>query len=159
MIGKGMIVADPIRTILLVEDDDDARDAVAHSLASCGYRMLSARDGRHALELLGGERDAPSLIVLDWMMPVMSGHELLGHLAVDERWASVPVLVVSAVDRVVNAPVAAVLTKPVRMRTLVDVVDRLCGVAHRGDAFRTSAAPPRAHSGRETAPTRIIRRG
>jgi CheY-like chemotaxis protein len=87
MIGTSMIAAATHRTILLVEDDDDAREAVAQSLGSCGYRMLSARDGKHALELLGGETDAPALIVLDWMMPVMSGHELLGHLAVDERWA------------------------------------------------------------------------
>ena len=53
----------PARTVLLVEDDDDIREAVGLTLGGIGYRIMSARNGRHALELLAVEAEPPSLIV------------------------------------------------------------------------------------------------
>jgi two-component system, chemotaxis family, chemotaxis protein CheY len=149
----------PLPTVLLVEDDADIRDVYRAAMSEAGLRVLSAGHGAEALTALAGEVAPPSLVVLDWMMPVMSGYQLLLHLEADERWAPVPVLVVTAVDRVINAPVAAVLNKPVRLRTLLEVVHKLCGLSHRGEAFHGAAAPrPRAETPRTvTAPTRVLR--
>jgi CheY-like chemotaxis protein len=124
----------PVRTILVVDDERDVRDAMVGTFARCGYRVLSATNGADALDVLAAEDDPPGLIVLDWMMPSMTGGELLERLALDPRNAEVPVLVVSAVDRatsIAGGQVAATLAKPVRLRTLIDVADRLFGVPRR----------------------------
>lgn len=118
----------------MVDDSQDVRDAMVGTFARCGYRVLSATNGADALDVLAAEDDPPGLIVLDWMMPAMTGGELLERLAQDPRNAEVPVLVVSAVDRAFSTAggqVAATLAKPVRLRTLIDVADRLCGVPRR----------------------------
>jgi CheY-like chemotaxis protein len=118
------------KTLLVIEDDVDNREAIAHALRRCGYAVHVAGNGRAAIDLLAGMDTPPDLIVLDWMMPVMSGFEFLTYQATDASLKSIPVLVLSAVDRplkVAGLPVVALLTKPVRMRTLVDVIDRLCG--------------------------------
>src|SRR5690349_2482312 len=64
------------RTILLVEDDPDIRDGMASVLRRFGYEVLIACNGLDAIRVLASA-DPPSLIVLDWMMPVMSGPELM----------------------------------------------------------------------------------
>lgn len=123
------------KTVLIVEDDTDVRDEMELALDRLGYRVLTAAHGGEALAILRGEPIRPSLILLDWMMPVMDGMSFLGHTASDPRYASIPVVVVSAVARMARIPtlcVAAVVAKPVRLRALVDIVDRICGVPRRG---------------------------
>jgi DNA-binding response OmpR family regulator len=124
-------------TVLVVEDDHDTRAALAEALERAGYRVLLAADGRAALDQLARDVEPPALIVLDWVMPVMSGMEFLTFLTADREHRVVPVLVLSALDRAFNvnqAPIAAVLTKPVRMRLFLDVVARLCHVPKRDPA-------------------------
>jgi CheY-like chemotaxis protein len=123
------------KTVLIVEDDTDVRDEMELALDRIGYRILTATHGGEALSILRREPIRPSLILLDWMMPVMDGMSFLGHTASDPRYASIPVVVVSAVARMARIPtlcVAAVVAKPVRLRALVDIVDRICGVPRRG---------------------------
>jgi CheY-like chemotaxis protein len=128
-------------TILVVEDDVAIQDAVAGALQLRGFVLLIASDGREALELARAAPAAPSLILLDWMMPVMSGGEFLRERALDATLRTVPVVVFTAVRRALDiddGQVAAILTKPVRMRMLVDVVDRLCGLPRE----RPDTTPP-----------------
>jgi CheY-like chemotaxis protein len=123
------------KTVLIVEDDMDVREEIELALDRMGYRILTASHGGEALAILRSEPIRPSLILLDWMMPVMDGMSFLGHTASDPRYASIPVVVVSAVARMARIPtlcVAAVVAKPVRLRALVDIVDRICGVPRRG---------------------------
>jgi CheY-like chemotaxis protein len=123
------------KTLLVVEDDSDVRDEMELALDRAGYRVLTAPNGAEALAVLRREPIRPSLILLDWMMPVMDGMGFLGHTASDPKFASIPVVVVSAVARLARIPtlcVTAVVAKPVRLRALVDIVDRICGVPHRG---------------------------
>jgi two-component system response regulator HydG len=68
-------MAEPTRTILLVEDDDANRESVAAILSREGYRVVPAKDGREALDLL--RRETVDLIVTDFVMPQMDGMELL----------------------------------------------------------------------------------
>lgn len=67
------------RTVLVVEDQDEVRALILRTLAGEGYRVLEARDGVEALEVLEAEPDV-SLIVTDIVMPRMGGLELAEHL-------------------------------------------------------------------------------
>jgi two-component system, OmpR family, response regulator CpxR len=133
------------RRILLVEDDLDIREAIASSLDRAGYDVVRAGNGRQAIDRLCESAQLPDLIVLDWMMPVMSGFEFLQYLATEPSYRAIQVLILSAVDRALTTTglhVTAVLNKPVRMRTLVDVIDKLCGLPRRPDhLFPTGRYP------------------
>lgn len=123
------------KTVLLVEDDRDVRDEIAAALERAGYEVLQAADGREALELLRTTAPRPAAILLDWMMPVMDGMTFLTYQASDPRYASIPVIVVSAVAGMAQIPrlcVSEILAKPLRVRTLLDVVDRACRGGSRG---------------------------
>ena len=110
----------PGTTILLVEDAHDLAQVVIRELEGAGYRVVHAADGRTALDLHA--REAPALVILDWMLPRLDGLEVLRRI----RTASVtPVLMLTArgeeVDRVVGLEVGAddYLTKPFSLRELV----------------------------------------
>jgi CheY-like chemotaxis protein len=64
-------------TILLVEDDDAIRAAVARILSSCGYRLLHARNGQEALAISQCHEDAIHLVLSDVIVPGMSGPEIV----------------------------------------------------------------------------------
>ena len=85
-------------TILLVEDDFDVREALAETLRDEGYRVECAVDGEQALDYLraGGK---PGLILLDLMMPRMSGTEFRMVQKVDPQLCGVPVVLLSADGR------------------------------------------------------------
>jgi CheY-like chemotaxis protein len=106
-------------TIMVVEDSDDLREVVAAILIGEGHRVLPAANGQEALDLLrSGE--APALIFLDLMMPVLSGAELLELIQEDRKLASYPVVVISAfadegsapgVKRFVRKPLSAAIVR------------------------------------------------
>lgn len=115
-----------VHTILVVEDDDDIRELVAEVLVQSGYRVAEAANGQEALEFLK-EHEGPCVVLLDLMMPVLSGPELLEIMADDERLASLPVVVVSAVADRGKAPgVRRFLRKPVPFDVLRAVVAEYC---------------------------------
>ena len=102
--------------VLVVEDDDDVREALLLLLDDEGVRAVGATDGRDALEkIAAGFR--PSLILLDLMMPVMDGERFLHHRKVNPRLARIPVVVVSAMQRMrvdpVELDVDEMIPKPV----------------------------------------------
>lgn len=92
--------------IMIVEDDEDIRELLAAMLRREGYDVIEAEHGAHALELLQAQSTVPCLMLLDLMMPVMSGPELLKVLAHSDRFASVPVVVVSAGGKPESVPEA-----------------------------------------------------
>ncbi len=107
--------------ILVVDDDCDVRDTVAAVLDGEGYRVACAENGAQALAMLHGPK--PSVIVLDLMMPVMSGWELLQIFRADAELCRIPVIVLSAL----RAPgEMAHLAKPVSLEELVRTLDRVC---------------------------------
>jgi CheY-like chemotaxis protein len=81
-------------TVLVVEDDDNARDLMQRTLEGEGWRVVVARDGREALARVDAEE--PALILLDLMMPGMNGFEFLATVRTPPRSSTVPVVVVSA---------------------------------------------------------------
>src|SRR6185436_12323698 len=85
----------PAANILLVEDDFDVRDALIPILEYEGHRVVGAASGQEALDRLRSGAK-PSLILLDLMMPGMSGMEFRAEQLRDPALASIPVVVVSA---------------------------------------------------------------
>jgi DNA-binding response OmpR family regulator len=82
-------------TVLLAEDDPDVADLVRHVLEAEGYHVELARDGAEALERF--EACCPDLVVLDVMMPRLTGFEVLTRLReLEESGSAVPVLILSA---------------------------------------------------------------
>jgi CheY-like chemotaxis protein len=81
--------------VLVVDDDPDILTALSMTLQTEGYGVHACRHGREALDALEGGL-TPQAILLDLMMPVMNGFELLQVLKADARWEGIPVVVLSA---------------------------------------------------------------
>ena len=114
------------RTVLVVEDDLDVRDAMVQVLESEGYEAVAAGDGMEALVQLDGGLQ-PCVILLDLMMPRMDGWEFLERQR--SRDTSTPIIVVSAYssrDQMHGAGVIAYLRKPVDIDALLEMVARYC---------------------------------
>jgi CheY-like chemotaxis protein len=86
-----------VHTILLVEDSKFLRIATERSLMRAGYTVISASDGDEALLIAAAGR--PDLIVLDMMLPKLSGPEVLRFLKKDVRTADIPVIVCSGLSQ------------------------------------------------------------
>jgi CheY-like chemotaxis protein len=114
------------RDILIVDDDPDIRDALGECLRYEGYSVHSAADGRDALDRLEYGLK-PDLILLDLMMPVLNGFDVLAALRKRPDWSSIPVVVVSA-NRGYHAEdlagAVSILRKPVNMDNLLAVVEQ-----------------------------------
>ena len=113
--------------VLVVEDDDDVREALLFLLEDEGVHAVGATDGRDALEKIeNGLR--PALILLDLMMPVMDGWAFRAAQLADPRLAQIPVVILSAatdVDRhAAQLRVDEYLVKPLDMPLLLDAVER-----------------------------------
>jgi len=83
-------------SIVVVEDDDGIRNAVQDVLRAEGYATAAAADGEQALALLRRAEPPPRLILLDLMMPVMDGWELLKEIDEEPRFRGICVAILSA---------------------------------------------------------------
>src|SRR3954463_8703954 len=112
------------RIVLIVEDDEDIRTTTADILLDEGYSVRLAANGKEALGWLrAGLR--PCVILLDLMMPVMSGYEFLKTLRAEAELSRIPVVVVSAMR---DAPEGEeVCPKPTNLDQLFGHVSRHCG--------------------------------
>ncbi|HSD90025.1 MAG TPA: response regulator [Kofleriaceae bacterium] len=108
--------------ILVVEDDEDVREAMRLGLESRGYTVKEAGNGFEALDVIRHEH--PDLMILDLMMPKMNGWEVLEQMK-QMHIDDVPVCVISALsDRAPDD--VTVLSKPFQLSDLVTVVERVC---------------------------------
>ena len=82
------------KTILVCDDDPLLVDLLEFRLVARGFQVVVARDGGQALELVAAE--APDAIVLDAMMPVVDGYEVLRRLRSDPATAAIPVVMLTA---------------------------------------------------------------
>jgi phosphate regulon transcriptional regulator PhoB len=129
-------------TILVVEDEPDIRKLVQYSLEQERYKVLEAEDGEHALKLL--ERTRPNLVILDLMLPGMSGLELCKLLRDRHETARVPILMLTAkageADKVVGLEIGAddYLAKPFSPR---EMVARVRAILRRAEAVASANGP------------------
>ena len=114
------------RTVLVVDDDANARDMLSRMLQKEGYRVLTATGGADGLAAARAHR--PDVITLDIMMSGMDGWSVLGQLKADAELTAIPVVIVSIVyDRKLGVTLGAAdyLSKPVDRDQLTAVIARL----------------------------------
>jgi CheY-like chemotaxis protein len=124
-----LAAAEPRATILVVDDDPEARESLAELLRASGYSVITAPDGERALEYLGAH-PSPSLILLDLDMPGMNGWVFRTEQQRDPALAGIPIVVLSGVHDPAGATgyleAAGHITKPVDGERLLAVVREHC---------------------------------
>ena len=114
---------------MVVEDDCDIRECLQLLLEEEGYQVVTAANGAEAETLLDdlGEDGSPCVMLLDLMMPVMSGWELLDHLRRDGKLADgMRIVVLSAAPANVPYGPVACMSKPVPLDKLLAAVRQYC---------------------------------
>jgi two-component system, cell cycle response regulator DivK len=121
--------------ILVVEDNALNMKLFRDVLLATGYDTLEATTGGEAIELAA--EGAPDLVLMDVQLPDFDGVDALHRLRADPRTAAIPVLAVTAQamqgdrERFLAAGFDGYLSKPVNVRTLIDVVRQHCGEPSR----------------------------
>jgi len=91
-----------MKTVLVVDDDPALRELIAWKLTRAGYATLAAPDGKAGLEAaLSGDATgrAPDLILVDWMMPGMTGIEVCQSLRANPVTAHIPIILLTSKDQ------------------------------------------------------------
>jgi len=111
---------------LIVEDDDDLRQAVAEVIEDQGYVCRHAKSGIEAMAALGLE--LPDLLLADLVMPIMSGIDLLSRLREHPSYLYIPVTAMTAAnDRMLGVKLnVPVLDKPIDLPVLSQMLARYC---------------------------------
>ena len=130
------------RTVLVVDDDPNIRRMICAALRRDGYTFLEAPNGKDALDLMRAEH--PDVVVLDLMMPIVSGWDVLRERQEDRALQRIPVIVVSAnkdpeVATAVTGGICAFLPKPFDINALSALV-RSC-MPHEGGSGPTGSQP------------------
>jgi phosphate regulon transcriptional regulator PhoB len=130
--------------VLIVEDEPDIRNLIVHHLAGDGFRCRTAATGAEALTRVRAA--VPDLVVLDLMLPEMSGLEVCRRLRGDPATAAVPIIMLTAkadeVDRIVGLELGAddYVAKPFSPKELVARVRAVLRRARPGEAGRPLSA-------------------
>ncbi|HKP46953.1 MAG TPA: response regulator [Pyrinomonadaceae bacterium] len=117
------------RTVLVVEDSEDARYFMRLELEQLGYRVLEAENGGLAVEI--AQRESPDIILMDLSLPVMDGIAATEKIRAHDGLKSVPVIAVTAHqesalrDDAKAAGFNAYVTKPIDMRWLSELIEGL----------------------------------
>lgn len=115
--------------VLVADDNEDIRDLLATRLSTRGFEVTTASDGQEALELALTVH--PDIALLDWVMPIIQGHELCVKLKADPRTADIPVVMLTArgeeEDRLLGLDLGAdaYLVKPFDIDELVGTLKKL----------------------------------
>jgi two-component system cell cycle response regulator DivK len=123
------IPSDDGNTILVVDDLDEGRCLVCHWLRMHGYRAIEAVNGQEAVEIALRER--PSLILMDISMPQLDGFGAMRRIRADEQLRDVPIVAVSAYDKMelygaaLDAGCNEFVPKPLDPEKLTNLLSRL----------------------------------
>jgi DNA-binding response OmpR family regulator len=113
------------------EDNEDLREQLAVALREHGYEVQTAVDGAEALRRLDAAVEMPAVVLLDLMMPRVTGRQVLGAMRSLARARHIPVVVVTGgqmSDADISAfAVTAVFEKPVAVDRLLAAIDEVCG--------------------------------
>jgi len=115
------------KSIVVADDDPDILSIVAMSLETQGYDVYKAANGREAVDLVRDHH--PDLIILDMMMPVMSGYEAIVELKADDSTSGIPIIGLSAkamatdMERATDVGIDGYITKPFRIAQVLTVVE------------------------------------
>ena len=113
--------------ILVADDDPDILSIVSMSLETQGYTVHKATNGREAVDL--ARQHHPDLILMDMMMPVVSGYEAVGELKADATTKDIVIVGLSAkamatdMERATDVGIDGYITKPFRIAQILSVVE------------------------------------
>jgi CheY-like chemotaxis protein len=116
------------KTVLIIEDEEDAAELFAEMMRVSGFRVLKTSNSTPALTMMADEK--PDVIILDIMMPEISGLDILRQMRRDPQLANIPAVVVSAksmpadIKNGMEAGASTYLTKPVGFLDLKEAVER-----------------------------------
>lgn len=119
----------PAKKILVVDDETQLMNMVKIRLEANNYLVLTAYDGREALEK--ARKDKPDLIILDLMLPKMDGYKVCGLLKADARYKKIPIIMFTAraqeSDKKMSeeAGAEAYITKPFESQVLLSKIKEL----------------------------------
>lgn len=114
-----------IHTVLIVEDEKELREMLGEALELNGYSVVTAAEGGAAL--LAIERiDHVCLVLLDLLMPGMNGWDFFKELRARPKYAALPVIVHSSAPNAAPAGATRLLTKPLELDRLLEVVREFC---------------------------------
>jgi two-component system, sensor histidine kinase ChiS len=122
------IMRPTIKTVMIVEDEPDTAEMFAEMMRMNGYRVIISLGGVKAINMIANE--SPDVLMLDVMMPELSGLEILGYLQDDPVLSKIPVVVVSAkglpsdIRSGLEAGALIYLTKPVSYHELSSAIER-----------------------------------
>jgi two-component system, OmpR family, response regulator VicR len=118
------------KKICIIEDEPAMIELVSLILRNRGYDVVGAIGGQEGLDLIG--KTSPDLVLLDLMMPDMSGWDVYQHMKADDMMKSIPVIIVTAkaqsIDKVLGLHIAKVqdyITKPFSPNELVEAVRKV----------------------------------
>lgn len=126
------------KSVLVVEDEVGVRRALGRMLAERGFRTIEAGNGREAIQRLAEE--TPAAIVIDLLMPVMSGSELLKALRRNAFYKRIPTVVMTGALETEVPSVAQVLGVPVIFKPNLERLPEI--LANLISKARASATPP-----------------
>ena len=119
------------RTVLIIEDEEDAAELFAEMMRVSGFRVVKTSNSAPAIALMTAEK--PDVVLLDIMMPEISGLDILRQMRRDPALMNIPVIIVSAkgmptdIKHSMEAGASMYLTKPVGFLELREAVDRALG--------------------------------
>jgi CheY-like chemotaxis protein len=123
----GSSTRDDQKLIVVVEDNQDINDLLSSILEEEGYRVISVTDGREAHE--AARVHQPDLITLDLALPGKDGWVIARELQEDPQTENIPILVISAYTRDIEAPlrrrVARIIAKPFYITQVINEVDAI----------------------------------
>ena len=108
--------------VLIVDDDLDLLEVTSFVIENEGMAVETARNGEEALALLRTGR-RPRLVLFDLIMPVMNGWEFLDEVAKDPSLRQIPIVVLTATEHVQVTGAVEVLSKPIDLMALLQVVE------------------------------------
>jgi CheY-like chemotaxis protein len=115
------------KAILVADDDPDILSIVSMSLETQGYTVYKAANGREAVDL--ARQHHPDLVLMDMMMPVVSGYEAVTELKADDSTRDITIVGLSAkamatdMERATDVGIDGYITKPFRIAQVLSVVD------------------------------------
>ena len=130
--------------ILVVDDNQQNRELIQVYLEDMDCRTVPAQDGLEALELI--RKDPPDLILLDVMMPKMSGFEVCKRLKDNPQTADIPVIMVTAlsefgdIERAIDSGTDDFLSKPVNKLELLTRIKTMLKLKHLTDKLERTLA-------------------
>jgi CheY-like chemotaxis protein len=108
--------------ILFIDDDEAVRSSVSRALTAEGFQVVEARNGLHAMQQITTP-PLPDVILLDMIMPVMSGYEFLDLHQSDPRIRDIPVIAITGHAKVAEVPcVRRLVRKPFNLREITEAL-------------------------------------